>query len=83
MRVLTQIQDGMGLQRGPTALCQAGGHINFTFTSVKESPQKCGTPFDISCKQAMWFVDEANSDVMHTSFNHRGYNVHLIHVNTW
>ena len=64
-------------------VCLAGVHIVFTFTSVKESPQEYGIPFDIPCKQAMWFVDEANSDIMHTSFNHGGYSVHLIHVNTW
>ena len=60
----------------------AGGHINLTFTSIKESPEECGTPFNVPCKQAMWFVDETNSDVMHTSFNHGGYDVHLIHVDT-
>ena len=64
-------------------VCLAGGHIDFTFTSIEESTEECGTPFDIPSKQAMWFVDEANSNVMHTSFNHGGYNVHLIHVDTW
>ena len=64
-------------------VCLAKGHIDFAFTSIKESPEECGTPFDIPSKQAMWFVDEANSNVMHTSFNYGGYNVHLIHVNTW
>ena len=88
MRVLTQIQDGMGWERPHTPpllkeVCLAGGHIDFTSTSIKESPEECGTPFNLSSKQAMWFVDEANSDVMHTSFNHGGYNVHLIHVDTW
>ena len=52
------------------------GHIDFIFTSIEESPEECGTPFDIPSKQAMWFVDEVNSDAMHTSLNHRGYNVH-------
>ena len=28
----------------------------------------------------MWFVHEANSDVMHTCFNHGGDDVHLLHV---
>ena len=64
-------------------VCLAGGHINLTFTSVEESPHECGTPFDIPCKQAMWFVDKANFDVRHTYFDHGGYNVHLVHVNTW
>ena len=35
-------------------VCLPGGHINFTFTSVEESPQEYGTPFDVPCKQAMW-----------------------------
>ena len=64
-------------------VCLAGGHINFALTSIEESPEECGTPFDIPSKQAMWSVDEANSDVMHTSINHGGYKVHLIHVDTW
>ena len=64
-------------------VCLAGGNIDFTFTSIKESPEECGTPFDVPSKQAMWFVDEANPNMMHTSFNHGGYNVHLIHVDTW
>ena len=64
-------------------VCLAGGHINFTFTSIKESPEECGTSFDIPSKQAMWFVDEANSNVMYTSFNHGGNDVHLTHVDAW
>ena len=57
-------------------VCLAGGHIDFTFTSIEESTEECGTSFDIPSKQAMLFVDEANSDVMHTSFNHGGNNIH-------
>ena len=38
-------------------VCLAGGHIDFTFTLIEESPEKCGTSFDVSSKQAMWFVD--------------------------
>ena len=64
-------------------VCLAGGHIDFAFTSIKEIPEECGIPFGIPSKQAMWFVDETNSNVMHTSFNHGGYNVYLIHVDTW
>ena len=62
MRVSTQI---------PLAkeVCLTGGHINFTFTSIKESPEECGTSFNDPSKQAIWFVDEASSDVKHTFFN--------------
>ena len=69
-------------------VCLAGGHSDFTFTSIEESPEECGTPFYISSEQALWFVDEANSDEMHTSFNHGGlqctcdtcqYLVNLLH----
>ena len=64
-------------------VCLVGGHIDFTFTFIKESPEECGTSFVIPSKQAMWFVDKANPDIMHTSFNQRGDNVHLIHVDAW
>ena len=47
-------------------VCLTRGHINFTFTSIKESPEKCGASFDVPSKQAMRFVDEANSDISHT-----------------
>ena len=57
-------------------------HINFAFTSIEESAEKCGAPFDIPSKEAMWFVDEANSHISHTCFDHGGYNVHLVH-DTW
>ena len=62
----TQIQVGIGQQRSHTPpllkeVCLTMGHINFTFTSIEESPEKCGTSFDVPSKQAMWFVDEANS----------------------
>ena len=58
-------------------------HIDLTFTSIKESPEKCGASFDVPSKQAIWFVDEANSDVSHTCFDHGGFNVHFVYVNTW
>ena len=64
-------------------VCLTGSHIDFTFTSIKESPEKCGASFNVPSKQAMWFVDEANSDVSQTCFDHGGYNVHLVHVGTW
>ena len=31
-------------------VCLAGGHIDFTLTSIEESPEECGTFFDISSK---------------------------------
>ena len=46
-------------------ICLTRSHIDLTFTSIKESPEKCGTSFDISSKQAMGFVDEANSGISH------------------
>ena len=64
-------------------VCLTKSHIDLTFTSIEESPEKCGASFDIPSKQAMWFVDEANSDVSHTCFDHGGYNVHLVHVHAW
>ena len=36
-----------------------GSHIDLTFTSIKESSEKCGTSLDVSSKQAMRFVDKA------------------------
>ena len=53
-----------------------GSHIDLTFTSIKESPEECGTSLNISSKQALRFVDEANSDVSHPCFDHRSYNVY-------
>ena len=51
-------------------VCLTGSYIDLTFTSIEESPEKCGTSFDIPSKQAMWFVDEANSNISHTCFDH-------------
>ena len=28
-------------------VCLAGGHIDFTFTLIKESPEECGTLFNV------------------------------------
>ena len=64
-------------------ICLTRSHIDLTFASIKESPEKCGTSFDISSNQAMRFVDKANSNVSHPSFDHGSYNVHLVHVDTW
>ena len=50
-------------------------HIDLIFTSIKESREKCGASFDIPIKEAMWFVDQANSDVGRTCFDHGRYNV--------
>ena len=58
-------------------------HIDLTFTSIEESPEKCGTSFDIPSKQAMGFVDKANFNISHPCFDHGGYNVHLVHVDNW
>ena len=64
-------------------VCLTRSYINLTSTSIQESPEKCGASFDIPSKQAMLFVDEASSDISHTCFDHGGYNVHLVHVDTW
>ena len=47
-------------------ICLTRSHIDFTFTSIEERPEKCGTSFNIPSEQSMWFVDEANSSVSHT-----------------
>ena len=51
-------------------ICLTRSNINLTFTSIEESPEKCGASFDISSKQAMRFVGEANSNVCHSCFDH-------------
>ena len=63
-------------------VCLTRSHIDLTFTSIEESPEKSGASFDVPSDQARWFVDEANSDVSHNCFDHGGYNIHLVHVDT-
>ena len=61
-------------------VCLTEGHINFTFTSIEESPEKCGTSFDVPSKQAMWFVDKANSATLQARAPvHQGSQTSSIH----
>ena len=73
---------GRAIRRRHSAVDEERGSRVVT-QHIEESPEECGTSLDISSKQAMRFVDEANSDISHPCFDHGSYNVHLVHVNTW